>query len=82
MISEALELYLEDGRVSDSWCMCVVGHGYDGLGRGRDEGGGWYACETKQGAWSHIARCRSTSRVRGDTLMTPDHTDIQVRSFG
>ena len=29
--------------------MCVVGHGYGGLGGGRDGGGGWYACGTKTG---------------------------------
>ena len=32
MISEALDLFLEGGRVSHSWCMRVVGHGYVGLG--------------------------------------------------
>ena len=31
MISEALELYVEGGRVSHSWCMCIIGHSYDGL---------------------------------------------------
>ena len=25
-----------------------------------------------QGGWSHVGRFRSTSRVRGDTLITPD----------
>ena len=49
MISEALELLVESGRVCHSWCMCVVGHGYGGLGGGRDKGGGWYACVTKPG---------------------------------
>ena len=49
MISKALELYVEGGRVSHSWCMCVVDHGYDGLGGGMDGGGGWYACGTKPG---------------------------------
>ena len=34
MISEALEIRVEGGRVSHSWCMCVVGHGYGGLGGG------------------------------------------------
>ena len=29
--------------------MCVVSHGYDGLGRGRDERGLWYACGTNPG---------------------------------
>ena len=43
MISEALELRLEAGQVSDSWCMCVVSRGYSGFGSGRDECGGWYA---------------------------------------
>ena len=30
----------------------------------------------------HVGRCRNTSGVRGDTLMTPDNTAIQVRSSG
>ena len=47
MVSEALELYVNGGRVSHSWCMCVVGHVYGCLGVGWDGGGGWYACETK-----------------------------------
>ena len=34
-----------------------------------------------QGGWSHVGRCRGTSRVRGDTLMTPDHTTVQVCSY-
>ena len=42
-----LEPYVKGGRVSHSWCMWVVSRGYGGLGRGRDGGGGWYACETK-----------------------------------
>ena len=32
MIDEALELYVLGGRVSHSWCMCVVGHDRGGLG--------------------------------------------------
>ena len=40
MISETLELHVEGGRVSHSWCMCVVGHGCGGLGVGRGGGGG------------------------------------------
>ena len=35
-----------------------------------------------KGGWSHVGRCQSTCRVRGHTLMTPDHTTIQVRSSG
>ena len=45
IISEALELYVEVGRVSHSWCICVVGHGYGGLGWDGDGSCGWYACE-------------------------------------
>ena len=34
-----------------------------------------------QGHGLHVWRCRSTSRVRSDTLITLDHTDVQVRTF-
>ena len=52
MISQALELYVEGGRVSHSWSMCVVSRGCDRL----DEGsGGWYACRTKAGG---LVPCR------------------------
>ena len=34
--------------------MCVVGHGYGGLGGDMDGGGGWYACGTSQG----VVACR------------------------
>ena len=40
MISEALEMREEGGRVSHSWCMCVVSHGYGECGVGWDRGGG------------------------------------------
>ena len=40
---------MEGGRVCRSWCMCVVSHGYGGLGWVRDGGGGWYACGTMPG---------------------------------
>ena len=30
---------MEGGRVSHSWYMCVVGHGYGGMGGCRDGGG-------------------------------------------
>ena len=49
MISEALVLRVEGGRVTHSWCMCVVSHCYGGLGIGRDGVGGWYACGPKSG---------------------------------
>ena len=80
MISEALELRVEGVRVSHSWCMCVVSHGYGRLvGAGMEVVDGMHAGRS-QGCWSHVVRCRSTSRVRGDTLMTLDHTAIQVSS--
>ena len=41
MISEALELHVEGEQASHSWCMCVVSHGFGGLGGGRDGGGAW-----------------------------------------
>ena len=54
MISEALELREEGVRVSLSWCMCVVSHDCGGLGGGRGGVGGWYACGTHPGGWSHV----------------------------
>ena len=36
-------LLVEGERISHSWCMCVVIHGYGWLGVGRDGGGGWHA---------------------------------------
>ena len=73
---------MEGGRVNHRRYMCVVCHGYYGLG--------WVGMEVvvgkhvgqSQGRLSHVGRCRSTSRVRGDTLMTPDHSAFQVRSSG
>ena len=80
IISKALELYAQCGRVSHSWSICVVGHFYGGLGVGRYGGGGWDACGTNPRGWSHVGRCRSTFRVRGDTPMTPDHSTFQARN--
>ena len=40
---------MEGGLVSPCWCMCIVSHGYGGLGGSRDGGGGWYACWTMLG---------------------------------
>ena len=47
MISEALELSMKGGRVSCSWCLCVVIHVNGWLGWTRDGGGVWYAFGTK-----------------------------------
>ena len=49
MISEAIVLRVEGRRVGHSLCMCVVSHGFDGLGGASDGGGGLYACETRPG---------------------------------
>ena len=51
MISEALELFVNGGQVTHSWCMCIASRGYGG---GMDVGGGWCACWTKAGDWSHF----------------------------
>ena len=75
MISEAPEHRVKGGRVSHSWCMCEVSHGYAGFGVGRVEVDGMHADKAR---W--LVACHSL--VRGDTLMTPDHTTFQVRSFG
>ena len=47
MISESLELCVEGRQVSHSWCMCVISHGYGGLGGGWNGGSGRFACGTK-----------------------------------
>ena len=40
IISDELQLRVEGGRVSHSWCMCVVSNGYGVLGGGRDGSAG------------------------------------------
>ena len=44
MISEELELRVKVERVSYSWCIFVVSHGYGGVGGGRNGGGGRFVC--------------------------------------
>ena len=82
MISEELEMCMEGGRVSHSRCMGVVSLGYGGLGGVIDGGGGWYACGTKPGGLVACREMPGISRVWGDTLMTSDHTAVQVHSSG
>ena len=82
MISEAPYLRVEGGRASHSWSIRVVRHGYGGLiGAGTEVVDGMQAGQS-QGSWSHVGRCRRSSRVRTDKLMTPDHTAFKVRSSG
>ena len=57
-------------------------NGFGGRGVGRDGGGDAMHAGQSQWVWSHIGRCRSISRVRGDTLMTPDHTTVLVHGSG
>ena len=47
MISEALALHVAHRRVSHSWYIGVVSHGYGGFGWGRDGGVGWCAFGAK-----------------------------------
>ena len=64
-------------------CMCVVSHGYGGLGGVRDEGGEWYACRTKpSGLVAYLEFAGVLPECQAKTLMTPDHTVVQVRSSG
>ena len=56
VVLDALDLYVDGGRVSHRRCMCVHGHGFDG---GRDGGGGWYACGTKPGG---LVSCREMAK--------------------
>ena len=63
---------MEGGRVSHSCCMCVVVMAMVGrMGAGMEPVFG-----------KNVERCQSTFRVRGDKLMIPDYTTIQVRSSG
>ena len=54
---------MEGGRVSHSWCMCVVVMAMVGwMGAGMELVLGKHA-ETKPGGWSYVGRCQSISRV-------------------
>ena len=82
MISEALELRVEDGRVSHCWCMCVVCHGYVGLGGSRDGVVDRNHARQSKGGWSHVGRYRRTSRVRGeDNHVTRSHRCLRAQLF-
>ena len=53
--------------------MCVVSHGYGGLGRVRDGGGGWQACETKP---RRLIACREMSERFLSTWRYTDGTRL------
>ena len=73
---------MEGGRVSNSWCMCVVVMAMvGGMGAGMELVHG-----------KHAGQSQVVGRMSGDagafpecvghTLITPDRTTIQVRSSG
>ena len=73
---------MEGGRVSHSWCMCVVVMamvGWMGAGMelvlGKHAGQSQVVCRMSGGAVA-FPECV------GNTLITPDRTTIQVRSSG
>ena len=58
--------------------MIVVSHAHGGLGGGRDGRGGWYECGVVRmsGDGEALPECEE------GTLMTPDHTAVQMCSSG
>ena len=67
-------------RMNLSQLVHVCSHGYGELdGAGMAVVDGMHAGQS-QGGWSRVWRCRSTFRVRGDTMMTPGHTVVQMHS--
>ena len=74
MISEALELHVEGGRVRLSYCMCVV---MAMVGAGMEVVDGMHAGQNRG-----VGRMSGDDGVRRDTLMTPDHITVLVHSSG
>ena len=71
---------MEGGRVNHSWCMAVDSHGYGGLGRGRDGGGGWCLCWTGSGGFGCMSG--DVGALPECEVMTPDNTALLVCSSG
>ena len=73
---------MEGGRVSHSWCMCVVVMAMVG----------WMGVGMELVLGKHAGQSQVVGRMSGDalvfqefvgnTLITPDRTTIQVRSSG
>ena len=73
---------MEGGRVSHSWCMCVVVMAMVG----------WMGAGMELVLGRHAGQSQVVGRMSGDagafqecvgnTLITPDRTTIQVRSSG
>ena len=51
------------------------------MGAGTEVMDGMHAAQ-RHGCWPHVERCRCTFRMRGDTLITPVHSVVQVRISG
>ena len=73
---------MEGGRVSHSWCMCVVVMAMVGW-----MGAGMELVLGKHAVQSHVVGRMSrdagaSSECVGNTLITPDRTTIHVRSSG
>ena len=73
---------MEGGRVSYSWCMCVVVMAMVGW-----MGAGMELVLGKHAGHSQVVGCMSGDagacpECEGNTLITPDRTTIQVRSSG
>ena len=73
---------MEGGQVSHSWCVCVVSHGYGGLdGAGMEVVVGTYAGQS-QGVGCMSGDAGIFPECEVNTLITSDHTAIQVCSSG
>ena len=69
---------MEGGRVSHSWCMCVVVMAMVGwMGAGMELVFGKHAGQSQV-----VGRMSEHFQSVGNTLITPDRTTIQVRSSG
>ena len=73
---------MEGGRVSHSWCMCVVVMVMVGwMGAGMELVHGKHAGQS-QVVGRMTADAGAFPECVGNTLITPDHTTNQVRSSG
>ena len=79
VISEALEQRVEGRRVSYSWCVCVVSHGYGVLGAGIN---GVVDAGQNKGLGRMSGDSGAHTECQVKTLMTPDHSAVKVRSSG
>ena len=58
----------------------------DGTHMGQSHRWRWWMARIRDkamdGGWSHVGSCRGIYRVRGNTLISLDHTAVQVRAYG